>query len=102
MSKLKAIADFYGQEVSHTDGALWVAGAAGVLGDPEVLDNADMAKTNKERQDAFRARKIIMEGMTEVRGLFFPPDRHAELKELAKKLLAETTKPPATPKGDER
>jgi hypothetical protein len=81
--------------------ALLAAGAAGVLGDPEVLDNADMAKTNKQRQEDFRARKIILEGMTEVRGLFFPPDRHAELKELAKKLLAETTKPPPA-KGQER
>jgi hypothetical protein len=36
-SKLKAIADFYGQEVQHTDAPLRVAGAAGPLGDPDIL-----------------------------------------------------------------
>jgi hypothetical protein len=44
------------------------------------------AKPVTERVAAFRARRSA-EGLTEVRGIFLPPDLHAELKELAAKLL---------------
>lgn len=44
-----------------------------------------MPKTVKERQEDLRARRL-MEGMTEVRGVYLHPDQHAELKEYAKKL----------------
>lgn len=50
------------------------------------VDNAVMAKTVKERQEDLRARRL-MEGMTEVRGVFLPPDLHATLKAEAKRLL---------------
>lgn len=49
------------------------------------VDNAVMAKTVKERQEDLRARRL-MEGMTEVRGVYLHPDKHAELKAYAKKL----------------
>jgi len=45
-----------------------------------------MPMTNKEKQEAFRARNAML-GNTEVRGVFLPPNLHPELKELAKKLL---------------
>jgi acetyl/propionyl-CoA carboxylase alpha subunit len=45
-----------------------------------------MAQTNKERQEALRARRAML-GMTEVRGIYLPPDLHASLKEHAAKLL---------------
>jgi hypothetical protein len=40
---------------------------------------------SKEKQEAFRARKAML-GMTEVRGIYLPPEAHAELKAHAKKL----------------
>jgi hypothetical protein len=45
-------------------------------------------QTNKEKQEAFRARNAML-GMTEVRGIYLPPALHAKLKELAKKLNKE-------------
>jgi len=42
------------------------------------------AKTNAERQAAFRARKATE--ATEVRGIFAHPDDHAEVKEAAAKI----------------
>lgn len=44
------------------------------------------AQTPAERQEARRAR-LLMEGMTEVRGVYLHPDQHAELKAYAKKLI---------------
>ncbi len=58
----------------------------------EVVDNPLMPMTSKEKQEAFRARNAML-GMTEVRGIFLPPDKHAELKEYAKKLAAKKPKP---------
>lgn len=49
------------------------------------VQNEGMAQTNKERQEALRARRL-MEGRTEVRGVYLHPDQHAELKAFAKKL----------------
>lgn len=49
------------------------------------VENAGMAQTNKERQEALRARRL-MEGKTEVRGVYLHPSQHAELKAFAKKL----------------
>lgn len=54
----------------------------------EVAENERMAQTNKERQEAFRARRAMLEGATEVRGIFLPPELHAALKAYAKKLSA--------------
>lgn len=45
-----------------------------------------MPQSSKEKQEAFRARNAML-GLTEVRGIFLPPDKHAELKKLANKLL---------------
>jgi hypothetical protein len=47
--------------------------------------NAGMAQTSKEKQEAFRARQAML-GMTEVRGVYLPPELHAELKAHARKL----------------
>lgn len=44
------------------------------------------AQTTKERQEALRARRLML-GMTEVRGIYLPPELHAELKEYVRKLL---------------
>jgi galactose-1-phosphate uridylyltransferase len=45
-----------------------------------------MPLSNKEKQDAYRARKAEL-GLAEVRGIFLPPELHEKLKEAAKKLL---------------
>lgn len=42
-----------------------------------------MAQTSKERQEALRARRAML-GYTEVRGVYLPPELHAELKSLAR------------------
>lgn len=44
------------------------------------------AKTNAERQAAFRQRKAAEQQLTEVRGIFAHPDDHAEVKEAAAKI----------------
>lgn len=44
------------------------------------------AKTTSERQAAYRARKALAD-LAEVRGIFAPPDRHAEIKAQAKKTI---------------
>jgi hypothetical protein len=44
------------------------------------------AQSNKERQEALRARRAML-GMTEVRGIYLPPELHAALKAHAKKLM---------------
>jgi hypothetical protein len=49
------------------------------------------AKTTTERVAALRARRAA-EGLTEVRGIFLPPDLHASLKERAAKLLKQSAK----------
>ncbi len=50
-----------------------------------------MTQSNKEKQEAFRARNAML-GLTEVRGIFLPPEQHAKLKELAKKLAPKEKK----------
>jgi hypothetical protein len=45
-----------------------------------------MALSNKEKQEAYRARRAML-GMTEVRGIYLPPELHAKLKEVAADLL---------------
>lgn len=52
----------------------------------EPMDNAPMPLSSKEKQEAFRARNAML-GLTEVRGIYLPPEKHAELKEMARKLL---------------
>jgi len=44
------------------------------------------AKTNAERQAAFRQRKAAEQQATEVRGIYAHPDDHAEIKEAAAKI----------------
>lgn len=44
------------------------------------------AKTNAERQRAFRERKAAEQQATEVRGIYAHPDDHAEIKEAAAKI----------------
>ena len=44
------------------------------------------AKTNAERQRAFRKRMATEQQATEVRGIFAHPDDHAEVKEAAAKI----------------
>ena len=46
---------------------------------------APMALSNKEKQEAYRARRAE-QGLQEVRGIFLPPELHAELKAHAAKL----------------
>jgi hypothetical protein len=43
------------------------------------------AQTPAERQEA-RRKRLLMEGLVEVRGIFLHPSQHAELKAYAKKL----------------
>ncbi len=50
-----------------------------------------MPLSNKEKQQAFRARNEML-GLTEVRGIFLPPELHAKLKEYAAKLKQTVTK----------
>lgn len=48
-------------------------------------------QSTKERQEALRAKRAML-GMTEVRGIYAPPELHAAIKEQARKLVK---KPPA-------
>lgn len=41
------------------------------------------AQTTQERQEALRARRLML-GQTEVRGIYLPPELHADLKALAR------------------
>lgn len=50
-----------------------------------------MPQTNKDRQEALRARRLML-GMTEVRGIYLHPDQHAELKAYARKLAKQAEK----------
>lgn len=43
------------------------------------------AQSTKERQEALRAKRAML-GMTEVRGIYLPPELHAELKAYAAKM----------------
>jgi hypothetical protein len=43
------------------------------------------AQTNTQRQEALRAKRAML-GMTEVRGIYLPPEKHQELKDHAKKM----------------
>jgi hypothetical protein len=45
------------------------------------------AKTVAQRQEALRARRAL-EGLAEVRGIYWPTDLHPQLKEAATRLLA--------------
>lgn len=46
------------------------------------------AKTNKERQQAYRDKKRLVQGLTEVRGIYAAKSQHAAIKAAAKELLA--------------
>lgn len=45
-------------------------------------------QTPAQRQEARRKRLLIGDGLTEVRGIYLPPELHAKLKEAAKAMLA--------------
>jgi hypothetical protein len=49
-----------------------------------------MTQTNKEKQESFRARRAMM-GLTEVRGLYLPPEMHKALRETAHEMLSALT-----------
>lgn len=50
------------------------------------------AKTNAERQAAFRARKATEQQATEVRGIFAHPDDHQQIKDEAAKIARRRTR----------
>lgn len=56
----------------------------------------ETAQTPAQRQEAMRARRAML-GMTEVRGIYAPPELHAAIKEFARKLSRRATKPPEAP-----
>ena len=45
------------------------------------------AQTVAQRQADLRARRAML-GLTEVRGIYLPPEFHAQLREAAKKISA--------------
>ena len=45
-----------------------------------------MPKTSREKQEDFRARNAML-GLTEVRGIYLPPELHSKLKQMAAELL---------------
>ena len=51
-----------------------------------------IAKTNAERQAAFRARKATEQQATEVRGIFAHPDDHKQIKDEAAKIARRRTR----------
>lgn len=54
------------------------------------------AKTTAERQRAYKARKAA-EGLTEVRGIFAPLEKHAAIREAAAKVLGKRQTKPKEP-----
>jgi hypothetical protein len=50
-----------------------------------------MAASNKDRQEALRARRAMF-GMTEVRGIYLHPDDHARVKRYAERLRKQREK----------
>lgn len=50
------------------------------------VENAGMPQSTKERQETLRAKRAML-GMTEVRGIYLPPDLHAKLKAEARAIL---------------
>lgn len=50
-----------------------------------------MPQTAAERQEA-RRKRLLMDGITEVRGIFLHESQHAKLKEYAKKLAGKREK----------
>lgn len=49
------------------------------------------AQSTQERQEALRAKRAML-GLTEVRGIYAPPELHAAIKESARKLSMRATK----------
>ena len=50
------------------------------------------AQSNRERQEALRARRLML-GHTEVRGIYLHPDDHAKLKRYADRLRKQRPSP---------
>lgn len=55
-------------------------------------------KSVSERQQDLRAKRAML-GMTEVRGIYLPPELHKALKDHARKLLAQ---PPASARPERK
>jgi hypothetical protein len=56
-----------------------------------MLQDAPMAQSNREKQESYRARQTML-GLTEVRGIFLPPELHQKLKDEAKRMLESAKK----------
>jgi hypothetical protein len=56
-----------------------------------VKEEGQQPLSNRERQEALRARRAML-GMTEVRGIYLHPDDHAKLKRYAKRLQSQQLK----------
>lgn len=52
--------------------------------------NRRKPQSSAQRQDALRSRRAML-GLTEVRGVYLPPSKHAELKRIAKDMLNDQT-----------
>jgi DNA segregation ATPase FtsK/SpoIIIE-like protein len=89
-------------EMLERDGVVGPVGSEGEYGRKVLAarsENAAMAQTTKERQESLRARRAML-GTTEVRGVFLPPDKHAELKAIAAKMLKAAERNAAKPPKD--
>lgn len=58
------------------------------------------AKTNAERQRAFRKRKATEQQATEVRGIFAHVEDHESIKAYADKLARKRARKPAATQGE--
>lgn len=54
-----------------------------------TVDNPPMPQTTAQRQADHRARRAML-GLTEVRGIYLPPEKHAELRRAAEKIKNRT------------
>ena len=82
-------------EALEAEGVVGPVGSEGEYGQKVLVpkgENPPMAKTTAERQEAYRARRAMLEGAKEVRGIYLPEPLHAELKEYAKNLAARARK----------
>lgn len=84
---------YVGQQEAGFNDWLVVDKDGGIGVEPRDGQNIAMAQTPAERQEARRAR-LLMEGRTEVRGIFAPPALHEQIKKDAKALIAKHEKPP--------
>lgn len=81
---------WYGHKLKEYPGGVWRCECGAELGQGTTGgpcgDNSPMAQTNAQRQEALRAKREML-GLTEVRGIYMPPESHPEIKKIAKNLL---------------